>query len=74
VENSRGSIELVLPNGSGFQISANARNGDIETNFEGLQVEEERGGDHSLTGTAGTPRTSIRLNTSHGTIYIRRSG
>jgi DUF4097 and DUF4098 domain-containing protein YvlB len=74
VDNSRGTIELVLPGGSGFQISASARNGEIETDFEGLQVEEERGGDQSLTGTAGTARTSIRLSTSHGTIYIRRRG
>ena len=74
VQNERGTIELVLPDGSGFQISASARNGEIETDFEGLKVEEEHGGDHSLTGTAGTGRASIRLSTSHGTIYIRRRG
>ncbi len=74
IESRRGDIELVLPRESGFQVIANTRNGDIETDFEGLSVEERGGGDESLTGSAGDPRTSIRLNTSHGNITIRRTG
>lgn len=75
VENRSGSIELYLPAESGFEISATARDGEIESDFRGdsLELERQSGGDHVLRGTHGRGRTSIRLSTRYGTIYLRRS-
>jgi DUF4097 and DUF4098 domain-containing protein YvlB len=74
VENSRGDIELILPAASGFQLSATARNGEIQSDFAGPETEEQRGGTQVMTGTAGGGGIPIRLTTSHGTISVRRSG
>jgi hypothetical protein len=74
IENDSGSIDLTLPAASGFQISASARNGDIETDFESPALKlEEKNGDESLTGAYGNGRVSIRLSTRHGTIHLRRT-
>jgi len=74
VSNSSGSIELVLPAGSGFILSASTRNGDIKSDFTGgsLTLTEEHG-DSTLEGTYGNGRVPIQLSTSHGTIYLRRT-
>jgi len=74
VSNSSGSIELVLPAGSGFVLNASTRNGDIKSDFSGggLTLTEEHG-DVTLEGTYGNGRVPIQLSTSHGTIYLRRT-
>ena len=74
IQNRSGDIELVLPTASGFEISARVRNGEIESDFTGpgLTLEREERGTQTLRGTYGARRTSIRLSTSHGTIYLRR--
>lgn len=76
VDNERGSIELLLPASSGFQLTASARKGDIESEFAGLTSTRDRdhGPDETLSGAVGDARASIRLTTSYGTISIRRSG
>ncbi len=74
IQNRSGDIELVLPMASGFEISARVRNGEIESDFTGpgLTLEREERGTQTLRGTYGARRTSIRLSTTHGTIYLRR--
>jgi hypothetical protein len=74
VSNSSGSIELILPAGSGFVLNASVRNGDIKSDFTGgtLALTEEHG-DSTLAGAYGNGRVPIELSTSHGTIYLRRT-
>jgi hypothetical protein len=74
VSNSSGSIELILPAGSGFVLDASVRNGDIKSDFTGgtLALTEEHG-DSTLAGAYGNGRVPIELSTSHGTIYLRRT-
>jgi DUF4097 and DUF4098 domain-containing protein YvlB len=74
VENQRGGIELELPAGSSFALSATARKGRVESNIAGLEEEEEAGGISTLTGSSGSGGPSVRLNTSYGTISVRRTG
>lgn len=76
VETRRGSIELLLPASSGFQIDATARRGEIESDFTapGLILHREDDRSQVLNGTYGKSRTSIRLSTTYGTIYLRRRG
>lgn len=75
IENASGNIEVTLPAGSGFQLDATARNGRVESDFqgEGLKL-EDRGGDQTLSGAYGNGRVPIRLSTHHGNIYLRRAG
>jgi DUF4097 and DUF4098 domain-containing protein YvlB len=74
VENERGGIELELPAGSSFTLSATSRKGRVDTNFDGLQEEEQSGGTTTLTGSPGGGGPAIRLTTSYGTISVRRTG
>ncbi len=74
VETRSGDIELFLPEDSGFQLTARARDGEIESDFRGpgLARREERR-DQTMTGTYGTRRASITLSTTYGTIYLRHA-
>ncbi|MDA2914612.1 hypothetical protein MYX77_11795, partial [Acidobacteriia bacterium AH_259_A11_L15] len=73
VETRSGDIELYLPEASAFQISARAREGEIESDFRGPGLSLETGSAGALlNGTYGaTPPASIRLSTTYGTIYLR---
>ncbi|MGH7751521.1 MAG: DUF4097 family beta strand repeat-containing protein, partial [Gemmatimonadales bacterium] len=75
VENRSADIELYLPENSGFEISASARDGEIESDFtgSGLTWQREERGSQALNGTYGTRRASIQLSTTYGTIHLRRA-
>lgn len=74
VANERGGIELELPAGSSFTLSATARKGEVESNIDGLTEAEEPGRTATLTGSVGSGGPAIRLNTSIDTISVRRTG
>jgi len=74
IENERGGIELEVPAGAGFALSATARKGRVDSDFEGLKEEEQSGGTTTLTGSPGGGGPAIRLTTSYGTISIHRAG
>lgn len=75
VESKRGGINLMLPPGSNFQIDANSRHGEVQSDFSGpnLKVVPE-GEAASLTGTYGKGGPLIRLSTSYGTISVTHAG
>lgn len=73
VENRSADIELYLPQNSGFEIDARARDGEIESDFPGLTPKGEDRKDQTLSGTYGARRASIRLSTTYGTIHLRRT-
>lgn len=74
IENERGGIELEVPAGAGFTLSATARKGRVDSDFEGLKEEEQSGGTVTLTGPHGGGGPAIRLTTSYGTISVHRAG
>jgi len=72
----RGSIDLSLARKSSFEVSAEARRGDIEVDkeFEGLQSPEpDRRGDSKLTAKVGQRGPQVTLRTSYGSIHLRKS-
>jgi DUF4097 and DUF4098 domain-containing protein YvlB len=77
VSNTRGGIELVLPDNSGFEIEASNRRGEIDSEFSGpdlvLSESEEDRRTHVLTGKYGRPRATIMLRTSSGEINLRKT-
>lgn len=70
VTNSKGDIRVYVPEKSGFTVEAQARDGEIQTDFNSLKVENS---DNRATASGsvngGGPRMVI--NNEHGTIEIR---
>src|SRR5579864_146773 len=70
VTNSKGDIRIYVPEKSSFQVEAQARDGEIQSDFSSLKIEN---GDNRSTASGsvngGGPRMVI--NNEHGTIEIR---
>jgi DUF4097 and DUF4098 domain-containing protein YvlB len=73
VSTTSGSIELVVPAKSSFELHAESRSGEIESDFEEVskQVKEERG-TATVDAKVGTRGPQIRLKTTYGTIRLRK--
>ncbi len=74
ITNSSGEIALSLPGNSSFEVQAECRNCDINSEFAGLGVTKSPGGDASVAATYGSGRRpKITLKTSYGNIALRRT-
>jgi DUF4097 and DUF4098 domain-containing protein YvlB len=70
ISNTRGGIEVALPANAGFQIDAESKNGDIQSDFP-LDVDNKRR-DAVARGTVGKGGPVVRLRAERGTIQIKR--
>ncbi|HKV06433.1 MAG TPA: DUF4097 family beta strand repeat-containing protein [Candidatus Acidoferrales bacterium] len=78
IANETGTIEVMLPSRSSFQISAVSRSGEVESDFEGPALkpanEEDTGKlNGQFGGRSGAPGPKITISTSYGTIQLRKS-
>ncbi|MGB7846752.1 MAG: DUF4097 family beta strand repeat-containing protein [Candidatus Acidiferrum sp.] len=74
ITNSSAGISLNVPVGSSFEIVADCRNCDIESEFSGLAQTKSESGDAHLAGKYGSGKgPKITLKTSYGNIELRRS-
>jgi hypothetical protein len=71
ITNQHGSVDLGVPGNSGFVVDAQARNGDLENDFD-LQTQGDDD-QHWLSGTVGSGGPKVRVVTSDGDITIRKS-
>jgi hypothetical protein len=73
IDNRSGDIHLSVPEKAGFRIDARARDGEIESDFPGIKIDN---GDHesSASGTVGNGASHIVVNNEHDGIEIRRAG
>jgi DUF4097 and DUF4098 domain-containing protein YvlB len=71
LDNKNGDIQLSLPTQASFKLDARARNGEIQSDFSELKVNN---GDREATasGAVGSGSTVIRLTNEHGTIEIHK--
>jgi Putative adhesin/Domain of unknown function (DUF5668) len=70
VSNSKGDIRIYVPEKAGFQVDAQARDGEIQTDFTALKIDNgENRATASGSVNGGGPRMVI--NNEHGTIEIR---
>jgi DUF4097 and DUF4098 domain-containing protein YvlB len=71
LDNKNGDIQLSLPTASSFKLDARAQNGEIQSDFAELKVNN---GEQEATasGSVGSGNTSIRINNQHGTIEIHK--
>jgi len=77
ITNSSGPITLTLPEGSSFEILADCRSGDIDSEFQADSLKlttGESGGNSHLEGKYGRGRgPKIILKTSYGSISIHKT-
>ncbi len=74
IANDSGSVDLVLPEKSSFELAAVSRSGEVESDFHDPTLKESQENDTGkLEGKRGTRGPQIRLKTSYGTIRLRRA-
>jgi len=73
ITNSSSEIVLTVPGGASFEITADCRNCDIDSEFPGLNSSKANSGDSHLSGKNGSGKgPKITLKTSYGSISLRR--
>ncbi len=72
IDNRSGDVHLSVPEKAGFRIDARTRDGEIESDFPGIKIDN---GDHqsSASGTVGNGASHIVINNEHDGIEIRKS-
>lgn len=71
VKNAKGDIRIFVPEKSGFQLDAQARDGEIQSDFNQLKI--DNGDQHSsATGTVNGGGPRMLLSNEHGTIEIHK--
>ncbi len=71
VENRRGDIQIYVPDKAGFQLDARAHNGEIQSDFNELKVEDAHD-QATAVGTVGGGGPRLVVTNEHGTIEIRK--
>lgn len=71
IDNREGDIQLSVPEKAGFKVDARTSDGEIQSDFPELQVNN---GDSQATaiGSVGNASSHIVLNNEHGGIEIRK--
>jgi hypothetical protein len=72
IDSRNGDINLSVPDKAGFHLDARTRDGEIQSDFPELKVDN---GDHEAkaTGSVGNGSSHIVLNNEHDGIEIRRA-
>jgi hypothetical protein len=72
IDNRNGDIQLSLPDKAGFRLDARARDGEIQSDFGELKVDN---GEHEAkaSGSVGNASSHIVLNNEHDGIEIRKA-
>lgn len=71
VRNAKGDIRIYVPERASFQLDAQARDGEIQSDFSQLKI--DNGDEHSTaTGSVNGGGPRMVLSNEHGTIEIRK--
>jgi hypothetical protein len=72
IDGRSGDLRLSVPDKAGFRLEARARDGEIQSDFPELKIDN---GDHEskASGTVGSGGSHIVLNNEHNSIEIRRA-
>ncbi len=71
INNRNADVQIYVPDQAGFKLDANTDNGEVESGFSEIKVnnENDRG---RATGTVGNGAGMIRVNNAHGRIEVRK--
>jgi hypothetical protein len=72
IDNREGDIHVGIPEKSGFRLEARTRDGEIQSDFSELKVDngDDKG---NASGSVGNATARVVLNNEHGGIEIRRA-
>ncbi|HTZ32898.1 MAG TPA: DUF4097 family beta strand repeat-containing protein [Methylomirabilota bacterium] len=74
ITNSSAEVSLTLPGNSSFEIEADCRNCDIDSEFGSLQPTKTQSGDSHLAGKSGSGKgPKVTVKTSYGNVAVRKS-
>lgn len=71
INNQKGDVNLTLPANSSFQAEVRAHQGDVESDFNELKVQNERQ-DNFVNGSVGTGGPRLQINNVYGDVGIRK--
>jgi len=72
IDNKNGSLQLTLPDRAGFRVDAHTHDGEVQTDFPELKVDNNEH-DGRASGSVGNGGAHIVLNNEHDGIEIRRT-
>lgn len=72
VATQHGDVTLTIPPGTGFQVSAVTRKGDISSEFDAIKVDENNG-TTKASGSVGSGNSKLQVATDTGDIKIAKS-
>jgi DUF4097 and DUF4098 domain-containing protein YvlB len=76
IDNREGDVHLGIPEKSGFRLEARTRDGEIQSDFSELKVDnsDDKGSaSGSVSGSSGNATAHVVINNEHGGIEIRRA-
>ncbi len=71
VSNRNSDIQIFLPDKAAFQIDAHSRGGEIESDFDGLKIDNGEN-QAAASGTIGSGGPHLVINNEHGGIELRK--
>jgi hypothetical protein len=71
IDNRNGDVQLSVPDRAGFRLDAHAHDGEIQSDFGELKVENNEH-DSTASGTVGNGASHIVITNQHDGIEIRR--
>ena len=72
IDNRSGDIQLSLPDKAGFRLDAHTRDGEIQSDFSELKVNNDEH-EAKATGSVGNAASHVVLNNEHDNIEIRKA-
>ena len=72
IANSNGDVKIAVPSKAQFEVDARTRNGEINTDFDGIKV-QTNGDDSQATGANGSGGAKVHISNEHGNVDIRKA-
>ncbi len=72
IDNRNGDVQLSLPEKSGFRLDAHTRDGEIQSDFAELKINNDEH-ESKASGSVGNASSHIVVNNEHEGIEIRKS-
>lgn len=73
INNDTGDVRVVVPDSAGFQADLRTGNGDVNSDFGSLKIENQNGSSKA-TGSVGSGGPTVKVMDQHGNVDIRKSG
>ncbi|HWR36769.1 MAG TPA: DUF4097 family beta strand repeat-containing protein [Clostridia bacterium] len=69
---NRGDVRLMMPAKAGFQMQAQTRHGEVQSDFSELKIDSQHG-KSTVTGNVGKTGSKVQVTSDSGDIEIRKT-